>query len=60
MDSDVIAHGNFDFSGTQLIQINEDGSVEYNLGKRIVLIYVIHKNFLNNAEMMQELNKNKN
>ncbi len=54
MDTDVLYHGNLDFTPDE-VSIEKDGSVLINCGERVVLIYLIHKNVLNAVDQMHSL-----
>ncbi len=56
MDTDVLAHGNLDFSPDKIIQEEDDQYVMTD-GVRTVAIYVIHKNVLNAVEQMCSLDE---
>ena len=52
MDTDVVLHGNLFFKPDKVKVAEKDGLV-FADGRRMVLLYVIHKNVLNAAEQMQ-------
>ena len=56
MDSDVIFHGNLDFTPKYIFE-EKNGTTTVTDGERLILIYVIHKKTLNNAHQITLLIK---
>ncbi len=55
MDTDVVSHGNLEFTLESILVEAEDGSITEVKGTRNIAIYIIHKNVLNIVKQMHFL-----